>query len=161
MAMFDLVRVQTSTTGTGAIVAGAAVDGGRTPVAAGLPDGWTGSYAIEDAGQREVGQTAWNATAGTFTRSMTASTTGSLLNLSGAAKFSLTALAADFATPNKPVLINAPLAGTWVLPHGLGRKPMVQLFLSSGEQVLADVTVDNTNINAVFAEPTQGFALAY
>jgi hypothetical protein len=97
MALFDLVLVQSATTGTGTLSLGAAVDGGRTFAAAGVPDGATVSYAIADVGQREVGRGVYSAAGQTLTRSMTGSTTGTLLNLSGAATVGITALAEDFA----------------------------------------------------------------
>jgi hypothetical protein len=97
MALFDLVLVQSATTGTGTLSLGAAIEGGRTFAAAGVPDGATVSYAIADAGQREVGRGVYSAAGQTLTRGMTSSTTGALLNLSGSATVGITALADDFA----------------------------------------------------------------
>lgn len=161
MSLYDLVRVRTATTGTGLITLGTAVDGGRTFVDAGVPDGATVSYSIEDGANREVGRGTYNSGAGTLTRTLTASSTGSLISLSGAAKVSISALSADFASVTAPVKFDTSSAGTWIVPHGLGRRPIVQVFLSSGEQVFPDVFVDTANITAVFATPTAGFLLAF
>lgn len=60
-----------------------------------------------------------------------------------------------------PVRLNASLAATWTLPHGLARIPMVQVFLSSGECVISDVNVDNVNVVVTWAQPVQGFVLAF
>lgn len=60
-----------------------------------------------------------------------------------------------------PKKIDAPLAGTWTLPHGLGRIPMVQVFLLDGEAVISDFHVDATNIVVTWASPTQGYVLAF
>lgn len=55
--------------------------------------------------------------------------------------------------------IDASLAGTWVLPHTLGHVPLVQVYLSTGEAVLADVVATSTTITVAFATPQQGFII--
>jgi hypothetical protein len=60
-----------------------------------------------------------------------------------------------------PVRLDAPLAGTWTLAHGLGRIPTVQVFLSSGEAAISDVHVDLVNVVVTWATPQQGFVLAF
>lgn len=62
---------------------------------------------------------------------------------------------------SQPVRINASLAGTWILTNPLGRVPMVQVFLPSGEQIIADVTSDLSYITVSFADPQQGYVLAF
>ena len=60
-----------------------------------------------------------------------------------------------------PVRIDAALAATWILPHALGRVPMVQVFLGSGEQAIADVASGTATITVTHASPQTGFVLAY
>lgn len=60
-----------------------------------------------------------------------------------------------------PLRIDAPLASTWILNHGLGRLPMAQVFLGSGEQVLADVDATSTTVTVTHASPQSGFVLVY
>lgn len=60
-----------------------------------------------------------------------------------------------------PLRINASLAATWTLSHGLGRVPTVQVYLNSGEQVLTDVQASTTQITATFPSPQAGFVLAF
>lgn len=60
-----------------------------------------------------------------------------------------------------PLRIDASLAATWTLPHDLGRVPTVQVFLGTGEAVLADVTAGETQITVTFPSPQQGFVLAF
>lgn len=60
-----------------------------------------------------------------------------------------------------PLHINASLAATWTLSHGLGRVPTVQVYLASGEQVLTDVQATTTQITVTFPSPQAGFVLAY
>ena len=50
--------------------------------------------------------------------------------------------------------------GTWIFAHGLGRVPMAQCFLASGEQVFPDVVADATHITVTHAAPQSGFILA-
>jgi hypothetical protein len=102
-----------------------------------------------------LGAGTYNSGAGTLTRTLTASSTGSLISLSGAAKVSISALSADFASVTAPVKFDTAIAGTWIIPHGLGRRPLVQVFLNSGEQIFPDVFVDTTNITAVFSHQQQ------
>lgn len=51
-------------------------------------------------------------------------------------------------------------AGTWIIPHGLGRAPAVQLFDDAGNAIISDVTVDSVHITATFGQPQAGFLLA-
>jgi hypothetical protein len=60
-----------------------------------------------------------------------------------------------------PLRIDAALASTWVLSHGLGRVPTVQVYLTTGEAVLTDVTATSSQITASFPSPQQGFVLAF
>lgn len=60
----------------------------------------------------------------------------------------------------QPLRIDASLASTWILSHGLGRVPSVQVFLSGGEAVLTDVIATDTQITVTFPTPQQGFVLA-
>lgn len=64
-----------------------------------------------------------------------------------------------------PLRIDATLSSTWILSHGLGHIPMVQVFLtaagSGGEQAIADVEATATTITVTHASPQSGFVLAY
>lgn len=59
----------------------------------------------------------------------------------------------------QPLRLDASLAATWILPHPLGRAPMVQVFLADGEAVAADVQADPTQITVTHAMPREGFVL--
>lgn len=50
-------------------------------------------------------------------------------------------------------------SASWVVPHGLDHRPLVQLLDDSGHQVFADVTVDLTNIAVAFSTPQTGSLL--
>lgn len=60
-----------------------------------------------------------------------------------------------------PLRINASLAATWVLAHALGRVPTVQVYLNSGEAILADIVATTAQITVTFSSPQQGFVLAF
>lgn len=81
---FPRVRVACATTGQGTLTLGAAVSAAyqAMPSAA---DGHTIDYAIEDGDAWEEGRGVYTHSGTTLTRELIASSTGSLLNLSGAA----------------------------------------------------------------------------
>lgn len=92
--LYDRVQVQTATTGQGSVTLGAATTGFRTFAQASVPDQTTVSYLIEDGDAWELGRGVFLAPS-TLTRTLTSSSTGSLLVLSGAATVGITARAAD------------------------------------------------------------------
>jgi hypothetical protein len=92
----DLVQQSTATTGTGTVTLGAAVTGFRTVAGASIADGSVVSYAILDGTNRETGTGVIGATGTTLTRVLRASTTGSLLNLTGSATVGIVANTGDF-----------------------------------------------------------------
>lgn len=93
----DLVQQNTATTGTGTVTLGTAVTGFRTVAGASIADGSVVSYAILDGTNRETGTGVVGASGTTLTRVLRASTTGSLLNLTGSATVGIAANAGDFA----------------------------------------------------------------
>lgn len=60
-----------------------------------------------------------------------------------------------------PLRLDASLAASWVLAHPLGRVPTVQVYLATGEAVLADVSATSAQITVSFLAPQQGFVLAF
>jgi hypothetical protein len=96
----DLVHQSTATTGTGTVTLGAAVTDFRTVAGAGIADGSVVSYLIQDGTKREVGTGVIGASGTTMTRVLRASSTGSLLNLTGSAFVGIGANAGDFLEEN-------------------------------------------------------------
>lgn len=60
-----------------------------------------------------------------------------------------------------PLRFDAVPASTWVLSHGLGRVPTVQVYLATGESVLSDITATTSQITVTFPSPQTGFVLAF
>jgi len=91
MTLYNRVRAVTATTGTGTITLGEPVSGYFPFHAdsnigwAGVTDGDTVPYVIEDGNHFEIGKGAWSSSARTLTRLLSESSTGSLLSLSGRA----------------------------------------------------------------------------
>jgi hypothetical protein len=102
MALHDLAKVSTATTGAGTIALGPAVPGFLTFALAGVADQETVSYGIFDPVSiaSEAGHGVYSAAGATLTRAPVASSNGgAAINLSGSAIVVLTVLAEDIV-PN-------------------------------------------------------------
>ena len=96
VTLANRVKVETSTTGTGTITLGSAVDGFQTFSDSDVSTGDTVRYVIEDGDYWEIGSGVFNSGAVTMTRVvLQSSNSGSLLNLSGSAIVFLTVIAED------------------------------------------------------------------
>lgn len=136
MSLYNLARMETATTGTGIVTLLNAVAGFISFADAGVADGATVTYAIEDgfvngvAQSREIGRGVYTAASKTLTRSVLKSTNGSgALNLTGNAHVFITAAAEDF-TSN-------PSSSFYVL--GKGANQVVPA--DTNEATLATVTI--------------------
>jgi len=96
--LVNRAKVSTLTTGTGTLTLGPAVDGFQSFAAAGVTNGDTVRYVIEDGEAWEIGVGIFNAGSQTLTRSPSQSSSGgSTVSLGGSAVVYVTATAEDFA----------------------------------------------------------------
>ena len=98
--LVNRAKMTTSTTGTGTITLGSASSGFQTFADAGVADGDTIRYVIEDGTSWEIGSGVYTASGTTLTRSvLESSNSDSALNLSGSATVFVTAVAEDIPHP--------------------------------------------------------------
>jgi hypothetical protein len=100
--LYNLARMTTATAGTGTITLGSAVSSFLAFAAAGVANGETVTYAIEDGTNREIGRGVYTSAGPTLTRSVLKSTNSdNAINLSGAAQVFITTASNDLMGHNE------------------------------------------------------------
>src|SRR6056297_3359241 len=96
VVLVNRAKMSTSTTGTGAITLGLAEDGYQTFADAGVTDGDTVRYVIEDGSNWEIGTGTYTASGTTLSRTVSeSSNSDAAISLSGAAIVFVSAVETD------------------------------------------------------------------
>lgn len=99
VTLVNRCKVSIATTGTGTVTLGATATGYQSFSEAGVANGDTVRYVIEDGSDWEIGTGTYNATTGTLTRTVSeSSNSNAAISLSGEAILFLSAAAEDLAT---------------------------------------------------------------
>ncbi|MCA3696246.1 hypothetical protein [Aquidulcibacter sp.] len=110
-AQFNLRAVTIASTGTGTLTLGAAVAPFKALSAApAVPTGAFLSYRIDHGSDWELSEGIYNSAAGTITRNLVESSTGSLINITGSATVALVPHARDFPPQSNMTAASAPTA---------------------------------------------------
>ena len=106
--LVNRAKMTTATTGTGTITLGSASSGYQTFAAAGVVNGDTVRYVIEDGIAWEIGTGVYTASGTTLSRTITqSSNAGSAINLSGSAVVFVSAVEADIVQLDKVQTLTA------------------------------------------------------
>jgi len=103
--LVNRAKMSTATTGTGTITLGSAESGYQSFADAGVADGETVRYVIEDGTAWEIGTGTYTTSGTTLSRTVTESSNAdAAINLSGSAVVYATAAAADVMNTTNPVI---------------------------------------------------------
>jgi len=145
VTLVNRAKMATSTTGTGTITLGSAVTGFQTFADAGITNGMTVRYVIENGDNFEIGSGTYTSSGTTLSRTVTeSSNSDSALNLSGSSEVFLTAIAAD---------IDAKLdksGGTMTGVLAMGSNAITTSSTVDGR----DLSADGTKLDAIEASAT-------
>ena len=160
-------KMSTSTTGTGTITLGSALSGYQTFAQAGITNGQTVRYAIEDGTNFEIGSGVFTSSGTTLTRNVTeSSNSDNAISLSGSAEVFITASAADIfvndgatSLTTTGVITGGTVEATSDTAAGdnaaMGYTSAEGLILT-GQGSTNDITIKNDADTAVISIPTGG-----
>ena len=142
--LVNRAKMTTATTGTGTITLGSAVDGFQTFTAAGVANGDTVRYCIEDGTSSfELGSGVFTASGTTLTRVVSeSSNSNNAISLSGDAIVFITAIAADIQPTTFTTTVFTATANqtTFSVSYTVG---FVEVFLNGSKLSAADFTATN------------------
>ncbi len=158
--LVNRAKMTTSTTGTGTITLGTAVDGFQTFAAAGVSNGETVRYCIEDGTTNfELGSGVFTASGTTLSRIVSeSSNSNNAINLSGSAIVFITAIAADLQPTTFTTTVFTATANqtTFSVSYTVG---FVEVFLNGSKLSAADFTATNGSSIVLASGATVGDTL--
>ncbi len=144
VVLVNRAKMTTSTTGTGTITLGSVVDGYQTFAAAGVSNGDSVRYVIEDGTSNwEIGSGTYTASGTTLSRTPSESSDGgSAINLSGDAIVFISAIASDIQPVTYVTTTFTATAAqtTFTVSYTVG---LVEVFLNGAKLSGADFTATN------------------
>jgi len=167
ISLGNRAKMSTSTTGTGTITLGSAISGYQSFANAGITNGQTVRYAIEDGTAFEIGSGTYTSSGTTLTRSVTeSSNSDSAITLSGNAEVFVTATVADLyindgasTLTTTGVITGGTVEATSDTAAGdnaaMGYTSAEGLILT-GQGSTNDITIKNDADTAVISIPTGG-----
>ena len=145
-------KMSTSTTGTGTITLGSALSGYQTFAQAGITNGQTVRYTIEDGTDFEIGSGVFTSSGTTLTRSVTeSSNSDSAISLSGSAEVFITASAADIFVNDGATSLTTTGVGTFAsldISGDIdvdGTTNLDAVDIDGAVNIAADLTIASTN----------------
>ena len=157
VTLVNRAKMSTATTGTGTITLGTAESGYQTFADAGVVDTDVVRYVIEDGTDWEIGTGTYSA--GTLTRVLSESSTGSLLNLTGSAVVYVSATAEDIPpvlelyaeNPSSPNAPSATGANAVAIGTNSGASGIESVSIGGNSNVSGDYSIALGNSNDVTA----------
>jgi len=145
-------KMSTSTTGTGTITLGSALSGYQTFAQAGITNGQTVRYAIEDGTAFEIGSGVFTSSGTTLTRNVTeSSNSDNAITLSGNAEVFITASAADIFVNDGATSLTTTGVGTFAsldISGDIdvdGTTNLDAVDIDGAVNIAADLTIASTN----------------
>lgn len=143
MALYNLARVVTATTGTGTVTLGSAVSGFLSFADAGVQNGDVVSYAIKDGTASEIGTGTYSSSGPTLTRTVINSTnSNNAINLSGSAEVFITPNAADFYNVDTLDAITDPASDDTVPVYDTSASAHKKITAANLLKVITDLTAE-------------------
>ncbi len=163
----NIARMTTATSGTGTITLGTAVSSFLTFAQAGITDGQTVAYLIEDGNGtgREVGTGVYTSSGTTLSRTPTNSTnSNNAINLSGVAQVAVTALVAQIVNKTGDTLSGAL---NWMTAVTIASGTSVAIGAAASNYVIISGTATITSFDTIaqgatrFVRATGAFTLTH